>query len=99
LIYQALEKKEKVSLDEIEVIKKRIKNQELNVITILDSEYPEALKFAYKPPFVIFYKGDLEILKNKFINLTGNYNNENSKAKIEESLVGLDNKLVIISSA
>lgn len=34
-----------------------------NFITILDKEYPEQLKQAYKPPFVLFYKGDIALLK------------------------------------
>lgn len=33
-------------------------------ITILDSNYPEKLKQAYKPPFVLFYKGDITLINN-----------------------------------
>ena len=32
-------------------------------ITILDEEYPDYLKQAYKPPFVLFYNGDISLLK------------------------------------
>ena len=32
-------------------------------ITILDKEYPESLKQGYKPPFVLFYQGNLNLLK------------------------------------
>jgi DNA processing protein len=33
-------------------------------ITILDKEYPDRLKSVYKPPFVLFYKGNLSLLEN-----------------------------------
>lgn len=33
-------------------------------ITILDKEYPDRLKQVYKPPFVLFYKGNLSLLDN-----------------------------------
>lgn len=36
-------------------------------ITILDEEYPDSLKQIYKPPFVLFYKGDISLLKNNKI--------------------------------
>ena len=36
-------------------------------ITILDEEYPDILKQVYKPPFVLFYKGDISLLKNNKI--------------------------------
>lgn len=34
-----------------------------NYITILDEEYPEHLKQCFKPPFVLFYEGNIELLK------------------------------------
>jgi len=33
-------------------------------ITILDEEYPNELKQSFKPPFVLFYEGDINLLKN-----------------------------------
>lgn len=33
-------------------------------ITLLDQEYPETLNQIYKPPFVLFYKGNINLLKN-----------------------------------
>lgn len=34
------------------------------VVTILDDEYPQALKEIYKPPFVLFYYGDISLANN-----------------------------------
>lgn len=36
-------------------------------ITILDEEYPDILKKVYKPPFILFYKGNISLLKNNRI--------------------------------
>lgn len=35
-----------------------------NVLTILDQEYPSVLKNVRKPPFVLFYEGNLDALNN-----------------------------------
>ena len=34
-------------------------------ITLLDPEYPNELKQCYKPPLVLFYKGDISLLQHK----------------------------------
>lgn len=36
-----------------------------NFITILDKEYPESIKRGLKPPFVLFYEGDINLLTSK----------------------------------
>ena len=36
-------------------------------ITILDNEYPERLKQGNRPPFVLFYKGNINLLNNNDI--------------------------------
>lgn len=47
--------------DEDEV-NKLIKNVKSNYICFGDEEYPEMLKEAYKPPFVLYYEGDISLL-------------------------------------
>lgn len=39
------------------------------VVTIIDRDYPEAFKNQYKPPFVIYYYGDLSLLDNSKKNI------------------------------
>jgi len=46
-----------------------IDDSKLNYITILDDDYPLSLKHSLKPPFVLFYKGNINLLKRK--NLIG----------------------------
>ncbi len=37
----------------------------MDYITILDTEYPARLKETYMPPVVLFYKGNLDLLKDE----------------------------------
>lgn len=61
-IYKAIQDKEDVNPKEIE----RVVNEcPYNYITILDDRYPMNIKRIYKPPFVLFYKGKLELLHSK----------------------------------
>lgn len=60
-IYRSVINKENVGCENI------IKEE---FITILDKEYPERLRKIYRPPFVLFYKGDISLLNNtKLINI------------------------------
>lgn len=40
-------------------------------ITLLDYDYPERLKKVYRPPFVLFYYGDLSLLDKQSIGVVG----------------------------
>lgn len=51
-------------IDEKEA-KKLIANVKSKYTTINSDDYPEQLKFIQKPPFVLFYHGDLSIIKDK----------------------------------
>lgn len=51
-IYEAIKNKELV--DEQQVFEAVESTKKFNTITIIDDDYPEALKKIYKPPFVIF---------------------------------------------
>ncbi len=53
-MYQAIRKRERLSDDEIAIGH--------DCITIVDAEYPEKLKKAFKPPFTVFYEGDIGLL-------------------------------------
>lgn len=58
-IYQAIKQKELVDETAVTNTLKAIKSA---VVTIIDQEYPESLKKIYKPPFVLFYYGDLNLV-------------------------------------
>ncbi len=97
-IYQALEEKEKISLRELKDLELKMKNQDINAITILDLGYPNQLKKAYKPPFVLFYKGNLDILKRTFICASGNDLNLTVKKWINNSIEEVTHRHAIVSS-
>ena len=46
-------------------------NYEGRYITILDEEYPECLKELKMPPYVLFYKGDISLLKGDMLSVVG----------------------------
>lgn len=99
-IYKALEKKEKISISEIQQLDKRIKKDKIQFFTILDESYPESFKGVYKPPFVIFYKGNKSLISNKDIYfLTGDTNkNEHVKRNIQLLLPNILKKYKTLNS-
>lgn len=66
---------EKRPLDK-EDIKKTVKEINVPFITLINNNYPQCLKRIFKPPFVLFYKGDIELLnKEKKIAIIGSREN------------------------
>ena len=45
-----------------EAVERYASKNKHSFITIFDYEYPHTLQMMKKPPFVIFYKGDLNVL-------------------------------------
>jgi len=56
--------KEDVDFRELNKFTKEYKGK---YFTIVDKEYPNKLKMIDRPPFVIFYKGNLDLLNEKKI--------------------------------
>lgn len=59
-MYEAIQNKEDLSEND----KSLVDSFSGNYITILDVDYPARLKQKYKPPFVLYYDGDLSLLKH-----------------------------------
>ncbi|MGL5205617.1 MAG: DNA-processing protein DprA [Metamycoplasmataceae bacterium] len=70
-IYNALKNKEIVDPFEIDELERRINNNEIRAITILDDEYPDHLKIIGNPPFVLFYEGNLSLINENSLCLVG----------------------------
>ncbi len=69
-IFKALEEKERIPINKIfEFHKKEIDN----FLTIMDKDYPITLKEVYKPPFLLFFSGNVSLLKTKTISLFGDW--------------------------
>ena len=99
-IYKAILEKQEIDKEKMELTLKDVKD---NYVTLLSPNYPEYLKHIYKPPFVLFYKGDLNLLLDKNlirIAVIGSRNNTERGKLITESICRdlLSNESVVIVS-
>lgn len=97
-IYQALKDKEFVDIADLEKIKQQILNKEIQAITIIDDNYPESLKMINNPPFVIFYQGNIELLNQPALMITGEFSNDLIDNYLNEAIQETSKKYVLISS-
>jgi len=86
-IYDALDKKEKIDQEELNTIEAKIN---CKYLTIINPVYPNNLKNSYKPPFVLFYQGNINLLINyyKIIGIveettTSDYSLEQTKKMVQ----------------
>ena len=63
-ICHAIKTKEEVTVKEMNDAIERVKNEKINYVTVVSPNYPEKLRTAQNPPFILFYKGDLDMLTN-----------------------------------
>lgn len=96
-IYHDILLKANINEEEYEPLKASIKSK---YVTLLDDDYPTVLKSMVKPPFVLFYYGDLSILTNynKFLAIIGSRNYSKYGRMMTFSIIEeLDEDIVIIS--
>ncbi len=67
-IYQAIVDKEEINQKELDKSKQRM---ECKYTTIVSDDYPQTLKHIEKPPFVIYYYGDLNLVNQKTLGVAG----------------------------
>ena len=67
-IYNALMRKEQVDEELRCELKKKLKSE---YTTLFSHDYPEQLKLINCPPFVLYYYGDLSLVKEKCIGVVG----------------------------
>ena len=97
-IYYALKTVERVDENIVNDLVKKFSEKSKKYITILDEDYPQMFHILKKPPFVIYYKGNLELIKqNVKLNITGNYETQYIDKYIE-LIKDLPNDCVIVSS-
>ena len=97
-IYQDILDKKPVDKNEVE---KEIEKLECHYITLLSPNYPDSLKHIFKPPFVLFYKGNINLLNDSFkkVAVVGSRENSNYGKESTELIVeGLSKKEITIVS-
>ena len=98
-IYKALTDREQIKNSEILQLEEKIQKSQYKIITLIDDEYPKKFKDCYKPPFVIWTKGNFSLLKNKMIALTGDEINNQTKKRIEENIEIFEKKFNIVTTS
>lgn len=82
-IFKKIKNGESVNFNVLEQIKNKLNQTKIKYITFLDSDYPRDLLQLKYPPYVLFYKGNIELLKSKeLLNITGEINSSISKFTI-----------------
>ena len=81
-----------------------IKNKEdvlevsgINCLTILDEKYPPSFRQLSLPPLVLFYKGNLDLLKDEKIGVVGSRNPSDYALKATRDLTKNKSDKVIVS--
>ena len=96
-IYEDIKAHKEVDEKEAKSIIDSVKS---NYITILDEEYPESLRDSFKPPFVLFYYGDISLIsdKNNKIAVVGSRKYSRYGKMMTEKLVsGIAKDFVVVS--
>lgn len=90
-IYKAINQKERIEQTEVDRV---VDSHDEKYITLLNENYPSRLKSIYKPPFVLFYKGDINLINSdKAIAIIGSRDNsEYGKNVTDEFTKGLVNE-------
>jgi len=74
-------------------------NEGIKAVRIIDEDYPALLKEIYTPPFIIFYKGNLENLSDRTIGVIGTRKITHYGKLVTERLVYqlLEHNFIIVS--
>ena len=81
--------------DDVQAIDIPIKD---SYITIYDSEYPDSLRKLRFPPWVLFYSGDISLLRKPMLTMIGSRQmTDYAKWLVEESVMNLKERFVLVS--
>ena len=72
-----------------------------NILTLLNDKYPSCLRNIYKPPFVLFYKGDINLLSDRYVRvtvLTDNNAPAELLAKAVKDITDLPGRVVVVTN-
>lgn len=96
-VYDAIVSKENIDEEDIDKLVSSIKSK---YVLIVDDDYPENLKHFNRPPFALFYYGDISIVKSSdmCLGVVGSRENSHYGEQMTRELVrGVCDKLIIVS--
>lgn len=97
-VFKDLVKKKKVGESHIKQVLSALKSQDVKYITVFDKEYPKCLKDLKYAPYVLYYKGNLDLLKSRSLCITADVMTENVSAYIEKSLNQYSNQFCLVTT-
>ena len=72
--------------------------KEFDSISIMDSEYPEELLWMHNPPVLLFYSGNIDLLKHPKIAVVGSRSCSHTGIQSVEKIINeLNNELIVVS--
>jgi len=99
-IYRAIQKKEMLSE---EIRKEALSKTKSNFLTLVDTLYPYSLQQCFKPPFVLYYYGDIGLLSREYrLTVVGtrtptDYQKNAVASYVEEAESALSSGVVVVS--
>ncbi len=93
---------QKKDLPDPDLVKRTVKDYKGKAVTIFDDLYPDRLRNAIRPPLVLFYEGDIELLKEdwRILSFTGSHdsNSDYAERKTAEIAKGVTKEGAIVAS-
>ncbi len=73
-----------------------VEKLQCNVLTILDLKYPQKLKLMANPPWIIYYIGDLKLLEQRLVYITGeHYPSDYGMIATADYIKNINDKVII----
>ena len=87
-ITEAIDRQEKIDPD---LQEKLLSNFNSSYITILSDDYPEKIKSSENPPYVLFYRGNIDLLTEQSIAFIGSHSlkGRNERDTLEKYILDL----------
>ncbi|MCR4822713.1 MAG: DNA-processing protein DprA [Treponema sp.] len=70
-VFQRVKWTSKESLEKVLLAKKIMESQKINFTSYSDSDFPPMLREMKDPPFLIFYRGNLQVLNRRCVSVVG----------------------------
>lgn len=86
-IYDTIKQRKPAKIEEVE---DRLNHLPCSAVTLVDALYPESLKRIAKPPFVLFYRGDITCIQdmNRCVSYVGSRDASPYGVKLAKELAG-----------